>query len=97
MLAEEELVQQGGVQQAVDWLKKQAGARHIILEIRLDQIEERHSDYYTHIIVPVEMPALETDEFLDTLGEFQSRWNNREPRPGKLLFLYPAGAPRHAV
>lgn len=97
MLAEEELSQQGVIRQAVDWVKNEAQARHVMVEVCSELIEERRGDYYTFIMMPVEIPDLETDEFLETLGSIQSKWNNREPRPDKRLFLYPAGVPRHAI
>lgn len=31
------------------------------------------------------------------LGKIQNNWNNQDPRPEKLLFLYPAGVPQYAV
>ena len=97
MLAEEELIQQSGVQQAVDWLRNEASARQIVMEICSDQIEERRSEYYTRIMVPVELPTLETGDFLEMLGTLQNKWNNQEPRPSNRLSLYPAGLPPHAV
>jgi hypothetical protein len=97
MLAEEELTQLETVQQAVEWVKHEAEARHVMAVIPSGQAEERQGDYYTFLMIPVEMPALETDEFLQMLGKIQNKWNDQEPRPEKLLFLYPAGVPRHAV
>jgi len=97
MLAEEELTQLGTVQQAVDWVKNEAESHHVTAEIFSDHAEERQGDYYTFIMIPVEIRTLETGDFLGMLGKIESKWNNREPRPDKLLFLYPAGVPRHAV
>ncbi len=97
MLAEEELIEIKTVQQAVAWVKNEAEARHVTAEIFSDQAEERRGDYYTFLMIPIEIPALETGEFLDVLGKIEGKWNNREPRPEKLLFLYPAGVPRYAV
>ncbi len=97
MLAEEELTQIETVQQAVNYVKHEAEARHVAAVIPLGQAEERRGDYYTFLMIPVEMPALATDEFLRLLGKIQNKWNDQEPRPEKLLFLYPAGVPRHAV
>jgi hypothetical protein len=97
MLAEEELTQFETVQQAVGWVKNEAEARHVAAEIPSEQVEERQGDYYTFFMIPIKIPALETDDFLDVVSEIESKWNNREPRPEKLLFLYPAGVPRYAV
>ncbi len=97
MLAEEELTQLATVPEAIAWVKNEAEARHVTAEIVAEQAEERQGDYYTHIMLPVEIHALETGAFLDILSKIESKWNNKEPRPEKLLFLYPAGVPRHAV
>lgn len=97
MLAEEELTQLGTIPQAVAWVKNEAEARHLTAEIFSEQAEERQGDYYTFIMLPVEIRTLETGDFLDILSKIESKWNNREPRPEKLLFLYPAGVPRHAI
>ena len=97
MLAEEKLTQLGTIQQAVAWVKNGAESRHVTAEIPSDQAEKRQGDYYTFIMVPVEIRTLETGNFLDMLGKIESKCNNREPRPDKLLFLYPAGVLRHAV
>lgn len=48
-------------------------------------------------MIPVEIPGLEANESLQMLGKIQNNWNNQDPRPEKLLFLYPARVPQYAV
>ena len=98
MILEKEISQQELFQQATDWLYAQANKHHFAIEIITSQIEERTSDYYTFIRIPVKieerMDACECARFLTDL---QFEWNDQEPRLEKLLFLYPAGVPRYAA
>ena len=85
-------------QQVTNWLQDQAQAYGISVSIPSDQIEERQGDYYQFIMVPVRIhDEMDAYDKAKILGKMERPWNEQEPRPEKLLFLYPAGVPRHAV
>ena len=97
MITEETLMQQTDIQNAVNWIKAQAKIRQVSIQIPVAQIEERQADYYTFIRIPLDAPALDTGELINLLTDLEFEWNDQEPRPEKLLFLYPAGVPRCAI
>ncbi len=67
------------------------------IAINPDMVEERQGDHYTFIRIPVKMQEEEAYDFAEALVILEDTWNDQEPRPEKLLFLYPAGVPRDAV
>ena len=71
-----------------------AEARHVMAVIPSGQAEERRGYCYTFLMIPVEIPGLEANEYLQIPRKIQNNW---DPRPEKLLFLYPAGVPQYAV
>ena len=84
--------------EVVDWLRAQAEAQGVTIKITEDQIEERQGDYYTHILVPVRIvDDLEAYDQAKLMSRLERPWNEGDPRPKKLLFLYPAGVPRDAI
>jgi hypothetical protein len=95
MLLEEGLKPQELFRRIADWLYAEAEARKISLRIYTQLIEERSSEYYTFIHIPVHVFG-DRDAYdkAKTLGRLERLWNDREPRPEKLLFLRPAPAPR---
>ncbi len=98
MILEKEITQQELFQQMTNWLYKQATKRHTAIEINTSEIEERRGDYYTFIRIPVTIDEkMDAGECATLLTDLQFEWNDQEPRPEKLLFLYPAGVPRYAA
>ena len=82
-------------QEILDWLYAEAEARKISLKIYTEAIEERTSEWYTFIHIPVYVFGdIDAYDKAKTLGRLEKLWNGREPRPAKLLFLRPAAAPR---
>lgn len=83
-------------QEISDWLYAEAEARKISLKIYTESIEERTSEWYTFIHIPVHVIGdIDGYDKAKTLGKLERLWNGREPRPEKLLFLRPAAAPRN--
>ncbi len=90
-----ESTSQGLFQEIADWLYAEAKARKISLKIYTGAIEERTSEWYTFIHIPVHVIGdIDAYDKAKTLGRLEKLWNEREPRPEKLLFLRPAAAPR---
>lgn len=82
-------------QEISDWLYAEAETRKISLKIYTQAIEERTSEWYTFIHIPVHVIGdIDAYDKAKTLGKLEKLWNGREPRPEKLLFLRPAAAPR---
>ena len=95
-LGQAEQRQQERFQEAMEWVEREAEARQFSIALVSSLIEERQSDYYTFIRIPVKVIASEGYDFAEALVILEDTWNEREPRPEKLLFLYPAGVPRDA-
>lgn len=82
-------------QEISDWLYAEAAARKISIKIYTEAIQERTSEWYTFIHIPVHVIGdIDAYDKAKTLGKLERLWNGREPRPKKLLFLRPASAPR---
>ena len=96
MILEKERSQKEQFQEISDWLYAEAEARKISLKNYTEAIEERTSEWYTFIHIPVYIRAkMDAYDVAKTLGKLERLWNGREPRPEKLLFLRPAAAPRN--
>jgi len=88
------LERETSVSEILDWLQAEANARNIPLKIFQEQVEERKGVYFV-VGVPVRIEG--DDEAYDEaklLTKLENAWNDREPRPEKLLFLLPAGLPQ---
>ncbi len=89
--------QQERFQEAIEWVQREAETRHLSIALVPSLMEERQGDYYTFILIPVTVITSEPYDFAEALVILEDTWNEREPRPEKLEFLYPAGVPRNVV
>ncbi len=88
------LEKETSISEMLDWLQAEAEARNISIKIYRDQVEQRQEIYF-FVGVPVRIEGMENvyDES-KVMTKLQNAWNDREPRPDKLLFLLPAGLPQ---
>ena len=96
-LGQTEQRQQERFQEAIEGVQREAETRQFSIALVPSLIEERQGDYYTFILIPVKVITSEPYDFAEALVILEDTWNDQEPRPEKLLFLYPAGVPRNAV
>ncbi len=100
MILEREL----SVREILDWLQAEAQARQISLTVFPDSAEERTEQYFTADGEERSFTFLGVRVRIDNLSDpgkeaklmvrLQESWNNREPRPEKLLHLIPSGVPQ---
>ncbi len=55
MILEKVQSQQSLIQQAVEWVHREADARNMVIAINPEMVEERQGDYYTFIRIPVKV------------------------------------------
>lgn len=86
-----------GAAEMLDWLQAEAQSRQVALTVFRNDVEKRTEKYgradgtehsYTYVIVRVRFDDVSDPEEEASLKvRLQETWNNREPRPEKLLHL----------
>ena len=92
------------ISEMLDWLQTEAQARGVDVTLFRDDVEQRTEGYftadgieksYTFVIVRIRINSiLDLSKEIKFMVNLQETWNNREPRPEKLLHLIPSGVPQ---
>ena len=100
MILERELT----VPEMLDWIEAEAQARGVAVTLFRNDVEQRTEGYstadgveksYTYVIVRIRInTVLDLSKEIKFMVNLQETWNNREPRPEKLLHLIPSGVPQ---
>lgn len=92
------------VTEMLNWLQAEAQSRHVAMAVFRDDVEERTEQYFradgtersnTFVLVRVRIDNVpDLTQEIKLMVDIQETWNNREPRPEKLLHLIQSGVPQ---